>query len=95
MSFFVSLATTPAWVFIALAAFIGLFVPPLGAAMRALWAIVTPNMQARTKAYSLDAVAEELLFTIGPVVISFVVAVTSPAFAIEQGFQDCWCLQLV
>lgn len=79
MALLVSAQTVPVWVFFVLSALVGLFVPPLGAAMRVLWAIIAPNVQARTRAYSLDAVAEELIFTTGPVVISVVVAVTNPA----------------
>lgn len=52
--------------------------PPLGASMRVLWAALTPSGVVRTRAYSVDAVAEELTFTTGPVVIAAVMAVSSP-----------------
>ena len=56
----------------------GLSTPPLGASMRVLWASVTPAGPVRTRAYSVDAVAEELTFTTGPVAITAIIAVTSP-----------------
>lgn len=64
------------------AASIGLFAPPLGAAMRVVWGSITPTTALRTRAYTLDAVAEELLFTVGPLVVAVVVAVASPAAAL-------------
>lgn len=57
---------------------IGLSTPPLGAAMRVLWASVTPAGPIRIRAYSVDAVAEELTFTTGPVAIAAIIAATSP-----------------
>jgi MFS family permease len=62
----------------AVAVLIGLSTPPLGASMRVLWASVTPVGPLRTRAYSIDAVAEELTFTTGPVTIAAVIAATSP-----------------
>lgn len=56
----------------------GLSTPPLGASMRVLWASVTPAGPIRTRAYSVDAVAEELTFTTGPVTIAAIIAATSP-----------------
>jgi predicted MFS family arabinose efflux permease len=56
----------------------GLSTPPLGASMRVLWASVTPAGPVRTRAYSVDAVAEELTFTTGPVAIAAIIAATSP-----------------
>jgi len=64
---------------IALAAVVGLFPPPLGASMRVLWAALTPAGALRTKAYSVDAVCEELLFTTGPLLAAAAVSLASPA----------------
>lgn len=60
----------------------GLSTPPLGASMRVLWASVTPAGPIRTRAYSVDAVAEELTFTTGPVTIAAIIAATSPLTAL-------------
>ncbi|MGW3183058.1 MFS transporter [Kitasatospora sp. NPDC001119] len=67
-----------AW-FLVLGAVVGLTAPPLGAAMRMIWASLTTAGDQRTKAFSIDAVCEELLFVGGPVVITAVIVATSPA----------------
>lgn len=69
------------WI-VVVAACAGLFAPPLGAAMRVLWGAITSSMALRTRAYTVDAVAEELLFTVGPLVVALVVAVASPSAAL-------------
>lgn len=61
---------------------IGLTAPPLGAAMRVIWASLTEPGEQRKQAFSVDAVAEELLFVVGPVVIAGVVASTSAAIGL-------------
>ncbi|MEL5953535.1 MFS transporter [Streptomyces sp. CLV115] len=65
--------------FLVLSAVVGLTTPPLGAAMRMLWASLTTAGDQRTKAFSIDAVCEELLFVGGPVVITAVIVATSPS----------------
>lgn len=58
---------------------IGLSAPPLGAAMRVVWSSLTRPGPQREKAFSLDAVAEELLFVGGPVAITGIIVATSPS----------------
>lgn len=65
--------------FLVLSAVIGLASPPLGAAMRMIWASLTTAGDQRTKAFSIDAVCEELLFVAGPVVITAVIVASSPS----------------
>ncbi|MDJ0315808.1 MFS transporter [Arthrobacter antibioticus] len=55
--------------YIALAVGAGLFAPPLGPSMRAIWAAVTPEPAARRRAYSLDGIVEEVLYSVGPLVV--------------------------
>jgi MFS family permease len=64
---------------LALGALIGLSAPPLGASMRAIWSSLTVPGDQRRKAFSLDAVSEELLFVAGPVVITTVITTASPS----------------
>ncbi|WP_331749905.1 MULTISPECIES: MFS transporter [unclassified Streptomyces] len=64
--------------FLVLSAVVGLTAPPLGAAMRMIWASLTTAGDQRTKAFSIDAVCEELLFVGGPVIITAVIVATSP-----------------
>lgn len=80
---FVGLAITaaspqvPLALFFALSVAVGISAPPLGAAMRVLWASLTTVGEQRKKAFSLDAVAEELLFVAGPVVVAAIIVATS------------------
>lgn len=67
---------------VALAGVAGLFAPPLGSTMRVIWASLAPNPRMLTKAYSLDAVAEELLFTTGPLLVGLLVVVATPVAAL-------------
>ncbi|MCX4967439.1 MFS transporter [Streptomyces sp. NBC_00654] len=69
--------TAAVW-FLVLSAVVGLTAPPLGAAMRMIWASLTTAGDQRTKAFSIDAVCEELLFVGGPVIITAVIVAGSP-----------------
>ncbi|MEU0985194.1 MFS transporter [Streptomyces sp. NPDC005953] len=64
--------------FLVLSAAVGLSAPPLGAAMRMVWASITTAGDQRTKAFSIDAVCEELLFVGGPVIITAIIVASSP-----------------
>jgi MFS family permease len=57
----------------------GLFPPPLGPTMRAVWAELLDDRRLLERAYSLDAVAEDLLFVSGPLVVGVVVQWAPPA----------------
>lgn len=68
---------------VGLAAVAGLFPPPLGASMRVLWGSLTPPGPLRTRAYSIDAVCEEILFTVGPLIAAVAVGTGSPTVALS------------
>lgn len=65
--------------FVALAVVLGVSAPPLGAAMRVVWSSLTEAGPQREKAFSLDAVAEELLFVAGPVIVTAIIVASSPS----------------
>ena len=44
----------------------GLFTPPLEGGLRALWPSVLGREDRVHRAYALDAVAQEVMFTVGP-----------------------------
>jgi MFS family permease len=67
---------------VAVAAVAGLFAPPAGAAMRVRWAALVPSATVRERAYSLDAVAEELLFVLGPLAVGALLAIAPPWVAL-------------
>jgi MFS family permease len=79
MAILISTSVASAWSIIIIALFIGISTPPLGAAMRVLWSTIAESAPLRARAYSLDAVAEELLFTTGPLIATAVVVSVSPA----------------
>ncbi|WP_263166961.1 MFS transporter [Streptomyces sp. SCSIO ZS0520] len=64
---------------VALAAAAGASTPPLGPVMRALWSRLAPDPELLQRAYSLDSVAEELLYVLGPLLVGLLVAFASPA----------------
>jgi hypothetical protein len=73
---------TPAAAFIGLSAVAGFAAAPLGAAMRAAWTSITSPGDERTRALSLDATAEEVVFIVGPVVAASLSAAFSPSSAL-------------
>ncbi|MBD0424264.1 MFS transporter [Streptomyces sp. TRM S81-3] len=72
----------PAAVLGVTAALAGACTPPLGPTMRAVWAELLPDRDLLQRAYSLDGVAEELLFVSGPLLVGLVVGVAPPAVGI-------------
>ncbi|WP_405687105.1 MFS transporter [Streptomyces sp. NBC_01387] len=70
---------TPTPVIVALTATAGAGTPPLGPTMRTLWRQLLPERELLQSAYSLDGVAEELLFVTGPVLVGVLVAYASAA----------------
>ncbi|WP_107291888.1 MFS transporter [Streptomyces ambofaciens] len=70
---------TPAAVLAVTAALAGACTPPLGPTMRAVWAELLPDRAMVQRAYSLDGVAEELLFVSGPLLVGLVIGFAPPA----------------
>ncbi|MER7488259.1 MFS transporter [Streptomyces sp. NPDC126497] len=48
----------------------GLFTPPLEGGLRALWSSVLPEEDHVHRAYAMDAVAQEVMFTVGPLLVT-------------------------
>ncbi|MEU4832283.1 MFS transporter [Streptosporangium sp. NPDC023615] len=63
----------------ALAVAAGACTPPLGPVMRALWSDLLPDRRLLQRAYSLDSVAEELLFVTGPLLAGLLTVFATPA----------------
>ncbi|MER7663254.1 MFS transporter [Streptomyces sp. NPDC096193] len=55
----------------------GLFTPPLEGGLRALWPSVLGREDRVHRAYAMDAVAQEVMFTVGPLLVTLLVAVWS------------------
>lgn len=60
----------------------GLLTPPLGPAMRFLWAQMAPSQELRQRAYGLDAVIEESLYMMGPAIAGGIIALGTPEIAL-------------
>ncbi|QCS10658.1 MFS transporter (plasmid) [Streptomyces clavuligerus] len=57
----------------------GACTPPLGPVMRTVWSDLLPDRRLLQRAYSLDAVAEELLFVAGPLLVGLLMHIASPS----------------
>ncbi|MGC9540789.1 MFS transporter [Streptomyces sp. UG1] len=69
----------------AVAAVAGAGTPPLGPTMRAVWGRLAPDRALVQRAFSLDAVAEELLFVSGPLLVGVLVGFAPPAVGVLVG----------
>lgn len=63
----------------------GVCTPPLGPVMRTLWSSLVPDRELLRRAYSLDGVAEELMYVTGPLLVGVVVAVSGAAAGVLAG----------
>ncbi|MBD0707005.1 MULTISPECIES: MFS transporter [unclassified Streptomyces] len=57
----------------------GATTPPLGPVMRTLWSFLIPDRRLLQRAYSLDGVAEELLFVTGPLLVGLLIKIAVPS----------------
>jgi MFS family permease len=80
----------PAVVLGALAVAAGTCTPPLGPTMRAVWGEVVEDKLLLQRAYSLDGVAEEILFVSGPLLVGAVVQVAPPAAGVALSALLVW-----
>lgn len=60
----------------------GVFTPPLEGGLRALWPSVLGGEERVHRAYAMDAVAQEVMFTVGPLLVTVLVSLWSPAAAL-------------
>ncbi|MBW4078997.1 MAG: MFS transporter [Acidobacteria bacterium] len=65
-----------------LAGLTGLFSPPLGPAVRAVWAVLIEGVATRQRAYSFDVGVEDTLFTVGPLIVGGLVLLDGPTLAL-------------
>ncbi len=56
----------------------GVSAPPFGATMRVLWSTALPVGGMRTRGFSLDAVAEEVTFAVGPLLAALLAVIVDP-----------------
>jgi MFS family permease len=67
---------------IGIAAVAGAFLPPLASCMRTLWPVLAPEPRLTEAAYMLDAISQELIWTLGPLLVAVLVALWSASVAL-------------
>jgi MFS family permease len=67
---------------VAIAAPTGALVPPISSCARAVWPTVAPDAGTREAGYALDAVAQELIWTLGPLLVALSIALADPTAAL-------------
>ncbi|MFD9431841.1 MFS transporter [Streptomyces sp. NPDC060002] len=77
MAAFAFVGTDPLPLAYAAVAAAGLFTPPLEGGLRALWPGVLRREDQVHTAYAMDAVAQEVMFTVGPLLVTLCVSVWS------------------
>lgn len=71
----------PVLALIAAAALAGACLPPIAGCVRALWAEVAPAEQLEA-VYALDATAQEVIWTLGPLLVGLAAGLASPTAAV-------------
>ncbi|MFI0965717.1 MFS transporter [Streptomyces sp. NPDC021080] len=82
MGVFALAGTDPVALACAAMAVAGLFTPPLEGGLRALWPSVLREEEQVHTAYAMDAVAQEVMFTVGPLLVTLCVALWSAQAAL-------------
>ncbi|GAA2712820.1 MULTISPECIES: MFS transporter [Streptomyces] len=82
MSLFAAVGLEPLPVVYAAVIVAGFFTPPLEGGLRALWPSVLKSQDRIHAAYSLDAIAQEVMYVVGPLLITWLVSCWSEAGAL-------------
>ncbi|WP_406841184.1 MFS transporter [Streptomyces sp. AHU1] len=82
MVVFALAGTEPVALACAAMAVAGLFTPPLEGGLRALWPSVLGEEEQVHTAYAMDAVAQEVMFTVGPLLVTLCVSLWSAQAAL-------------
>ncbi|MER6419057.1 MFS transporter [Streptomyces sp. NPDC001137] len=82
MAGFAVVGIDPPAIAYACVALAGLFTPPLEGGLRALWSSVLRGEGQVQTAYALDAVAQEVMFTVGPLLVTLCVSLWSAQVAL-------------
>jgi MFS family permease len=79
---FVVRGGAPVVAIVAVAALAGVILPPISACIRALWPEVAPDAEALDTAYALDAITQEIIYTLGPLLVGAVAVLLSPTASV-------------
>ena len=75
---------TPRWSLFAAATITGIAIPPVSSCVRARWALVAPDTARLQVAYALESVLDEVIFIVGPVLVTLLATAASPAVAVAS-----------
>jgi MFS family permease len=88
--------SAPVWVLLVTGTLAGSFLPPLGSMVRARWSTLLSDPGDLHAAFSLESVADELIFVIGPVAVTVLATEVYPAAglgaAMILGLTGTWLL---
>ncbi|MGD3107349.1 MFS transporter [Streptomyces sp. YGL11-2] len=82
MALLAAVGVDPLWLAYAAVVIGGFFTPPLEGGLRALWPGVLQRADRVHAAYALDAVAQEVMFAVGPLLVTLCVAAWSAGAAL-------------
>ncbi|WP_091546232.1 MFS transporter [Modestobacter sp. DSM 44400] len=74
----VVVADAPRWAWFVLAALSGASGANIGSVVRSRWASALPDQQQRQTAFAFESVVDELVFVVGPLLVTFLAALVSP-----------------
>jgi MFS family permease len=74
--------SVPRALLIALAGAAGALTPPVSACLRVLWLEVTGEAWVREAAYALDAMTQEIIWVLGPLLVAATISLASPGAAV-------------
>jgi MFS family permease len=75
-------AHAPALVLVICSAFAGALVPPIAPVVRTLLRDLYDDHEVRETAYSMEAIAQETIWIVGPLLTTVVITLSSPTFAV-------------
>jgi MFS family permease len=84
-----AIARAPAWVLVAASAVAGAATPQLGAMVRARWSVLLAGSPLLHAAFSLESVADEVIFVAGPVLVTLLATEVYPAAGLAVAAATC------
>ena len=75
-------AGAPSGILVLFSAGAGACMPPVSACVRMLWPRITSDRKMRDSAYALDATAQEIVWTAGPLIVGVLAGAVSPRAAV-------------
>jgi predicted MFS family arabinose efflux permease len=81
----VVLGNAPHWLWFLLSAATGLCSPNIGSLVRARWAAALPDPQQRQTAFAFESVVDEVVFVVGPPLVTLLATLIAPAVGFLTG----------